>query len=82
MCAFVIESAIYSTDHTYIYSLLDLRHRLASTSINLWSSIVLDYDNLCGNVKIRGEKIGNSELAVVSIQFDKYMLRSVLDNTA
>jgi len=66
MCAFVTESAFYS--------LLVLRHRS--------SSLVLHYDSLCRNVKIRGEKIGNSELAEVSIQFDKYLLRSVLDNTA
>jgi len=39
-----------------------------------YSLHVLHNDSLCRSVKIRGEKIGNSELAVVSIQFDKYLL--------
>jgi len=52
------------------------------TESAVYSVRVLHYDSLCRSVKIRGEKIGNSELPVVSIQFDKYLLRSVLDNTA
>jgi len=44
------------------------------TESAVYSLLVLHYDTMYTSVKIRGEKIGNSELAMGSIQFDKRLL--------